>query len=137
MSSPEARQTTSEEWLKAFCFIKAALQFYDSEPQRQMALQPFFGDSSRLVETKVPSAQSHFMSDGSNKVMVSQPQRIPTKVPAYTCLVELKNEFGEGGSDPKAQVQSSYVNACSSDEVWFPNSSSLIHSLSLTQYAAI
>jgi hypothetical protein len=114
MSAPETCQITLEERENAFSFMKCALQIYDNKVARQEALQPCFGDGSRLMETKIFHAQGRFIS-GVDKVMVPQPGG--GNIPAYTCLVDLKNEFGEGGSDPATQVESSYVIACSSDEV--------------------
>jgi hypothetical protein len=105
---------TSRDRDKAFSFMKCALQIYDNKVARQEALQPFFGDGSRLMETKIFHAQSRFIH-GLDKVMVPQPGG--GNIPAYTCLVDLKNEFGEGGSEPASQVEPSYLTVCSSDEV--------------------
>jgi hypothetical protein len=114
MSAPETRQMTSRDRDKAFSFMKCALQIYDNNVARQAALQPSFGDGSRLMETKIFRVQGRFIS-GVDKVMVPQPGG--GNIPAYTCEVDLKNEFGEGGSDPASQVESSYLTVCSSDEV--------------------
>jgi hypothetical protein len=99
--------------------ICASLEFYEDESQRKAALEKLTFWKS-ILSTDHNLDSSSICADGSTSACSRGSRRIPVQI------VELKNEIGEGGSDPIVQAERSHAAIFCSTRVGlsfsFPNS---------------
>jgi hypothetical protein len=92
--------------------IDVSLEFYESELQRKAQLQKLkFWDSISIESTDYILDKSAIHPDGS--ITVHPPDGHRTAI----LIVELKNEIGEGSSDPIMQSERSWASICCSSMV--------------------
>lgn len=90
--------------------IAASLTFYKNELHRKEALEQLQSWRS-IVTEEYTLANIAIRPDGSTSVHTRSGHRIPVQI------VELKNEIGEGGSDPIMQAERSYASIFCSPRV--------------------
>ncbi|KAI0086843.1 hypothetical protein BDY19DRAFT_995585 [Irpex rosettiformis] len=109
--SPAEVNFTPVELDEAFGFMVASLDLYKLEVRRQFALRnQTFAGINMFMGGKIPVGDGYIEPDGC--IFTS----CHLKVPAVSCIQELKNEIGEDGSDPMRQAECDYVALCSSKE---------------------
>lgn len=102
---------SEEELDGALDFIDASLNFYQNESYRRAELHRLqaLGD---LISPEINLEPKLIKPDGT--LTVIEPI---SKQEAYVRIVEMKNEIGEGGSDPITQAECGFVLVCSSKKV--------------------
>lgn len=106
MSRPyEAMEFSGEELEKARKLINISLDFHRDE----INLLQAFGD---LYPRKVYTDIGDITLSGATGIICPAAKR-----QAIVRIFEVKNEIGEGGSDPIAQAECDFVTICSSEEV--------------------
>ena len=112
MSHPcSTMEFTHEELDNALDLIDASLNLYEDERSRQDQINNLkvLGD---LFSPKMTLESMVMRSDGKTTI------HYPTILrEAVVRIVEMKNEIGEGGSDPIVQAECGFVLICSSKEV--------------------
>lgn len=94
----------------AYNFMHQALNFYTTGRERASVLSGIRDALGSKFFTESSPVGSSFRPDG----LIDHQTRLGT---AYTCIQELKNEIGEGNSDPIRQAEYDYVAICSSENV--------------------
>jgi len=112
MSRPYTSLDFSQQELTgALDFIDASLNYYENGSYRRANLHKLqaLGD---LISPEINLEPRVIKPDGILTVID------PTsKQEAYIRIVEIKNEIGEGGSDPVVQAECGFVLICSSKKV--------------------
>ncbi|KAK7437614.1 hypothetical protein VKT23_018513 [Stygiomarasmius scandens] len=116
MSVPtETLEFTDVELEKAMYLITIATEFYDHEDDRRDAiykvLKGFVADTT-ITYHNVQQKQLTFSAGAFMRTKCS----LMAGVEAYPSFLEVKNEIGEGDSDPIAQAECDYVAIVTSDE---------------------
>ncbi|KAI0090497.1 hypothetical protein BDY19DRAFT_1055504 [Irpex rosettiformis] len=116
--SSSALPLSSSEMHRAYEFYKVSLNFYSNEGERQKELRDTLKILGQLVFYDVSlffnSDKQSFRPDGSITTQVTLPGAKHAVV--VICLQELKNEVGEGGTDPIRQAEYNYQVLVSSKE---------------------
>jgi len=101
----------AEELKQATKLIHASLDFFKDESDRKAKLKNLktFGD---LVSPEVKIDARKIYPDGITTVFCPSAEREAT-----VRIVELKNDIGEGGSDPTMQAECGFALICSSERV--------------------
>ena len=100
-----------EELDQAADFIYASLDFFQDENSRQICLNKLEGALGKLAIQELSIDARIIKLDGITTVRCSSGEE------AVVRIVELKNEIGEGDSDPIAQAECGFVIISSSDQV--------------------
>jgi hypothetical protein len=112
----EAHDPTSEELESAHDFVTKALQFYSTEDDRMYSIKDALQDSLGIpATTHSYHFDSSFRPDGAKTCAKLN------KFPPFSAIFVLKNEIGEGDSDPLAQAECVYTAVYGSHEVMFIN----------------
>jgi hypothetical protein len=96
---------------KALEFVLAAAEYYEDETQRAAALRPFLQDALPI---------SHELFSFESQKLTPDHCRSSGTIhffPVLSALLELRNEVGEGGSNPLVQAECDYVAVSCSEEV--------------------
>ena len=108
---PTQTEFSPRELDSAFGFMTALLKLYPSKQDRQAALQEErFAGSAMFKGGALPGVRCK--TDG----YLSVPCQIlgELRFLVFYCLQELKNEIGEGGSNPMRQAECDYIALVSS-----------------------
>ena len=112
----------------ALDFIDASLDLYSDEASRRTRI-----DGLRVLGL----LRSQEITIDARAIAPNGVVTIPcptSKQDAYVRIVEMKNEIGEGGSDPIVQAECGFVLICSSEKVAFSFLIALVSLNSLPQY---
>jgi len=117
MSVPtETLEFTDAELEKAMYLITIATEFYGHENSRKGAIHKIlegFDFDATIAYHNAQQKQRIFSPSAFMRTKCS----LMADVKAYPSFLEVKNEIGEGGSDPIAQAECDYVAVVTSDEV--------------------
>lgn len=96
----------------AHAFLDQVLIIHRSKAAKQSDLSSVsFGKLNLFAGRNITRDDHRFSSDGVESVRLKLPNNVRTD--AFICFQELKNEIGEGGSDPIAQAECDYQAAYS------------------------
>ena len=108
----EAGDLAHEELEEAARFIDVSLDFFRDETLRQKYLNDLDGTLGKLASGQIVVDARVIKPDGTTTVFCKSARR-----EAVVRIVELKNEVGEGDSDPIMQAECGFVLICSSEMV--------------------
>ena len=104
---------THEELEEAARFIDASLDFFRDESYREKCLNDLDGTLGRFTAFELMSVDARLINPGGTTTVLCD----SAEKEAVVRIVELKNEIGEGDSDPIMQAECGFVLICSSEMV--------------------
>lgn len=98
-------------------FRKLSLEVYDNEHERRKMIAKIltFAGQTAFKMSEVTPDRRAFRPDGLVEIRLSPPGQ--GALLGVICFQELKNEIGEGGSDPIRQAELNYKHLVSSKDV--------------------
>ena len=109
--SYDAMEFSEEELEQSLEFIDISLLLHEDEHDRRAKIHQV-GVLGNILSSEVYVDARSIFPNGTTTIMCHS-----TKQEAIVRIVEVKNEVGEGGSDPIMQAECDFVLICSSKKV--------------------